>query len=183
MRRLLFAILASCCLYTLHVPVISAQEVDTSNAPPYRQINTQARPIEGITVIGQQSLFRLRRRITEKEEKIFAFFNANNSSDQMDIICDKRASTGTHILRRVCEPRFLKNLRSDMARGFRSGFNSFYSQQDLMYEAEPDFKKLQNELLSVMLTNRDFAEMLGDLADLSDNYEAHREELFPKDND
>jgi len=183
MSRLLLAILVSCGLCTLVVPVLSAQETDNSSTPPSRDINNQARPIEGITVIGQQSLFRLRRRITEKEEEIFAFFNANNSSEQMDIICDKRASTGTYISRRVCEPRFLKNLRSDMTRASRSGFNSFNSHGDLVYKAEPDFEKLQNELLAIMLTNRDFAEMLGDLADLSDNYDAHREELFSKDND
>ncbi len=183
MSRLLLTILASCCLCTLVVPVLSAQEADTSNTPPSREINTQPRPIEEITVIGQQSLFRLRRRIKEKEEEIFAFFNANNSSDRMDIICDKRAPTGTFIPRRVCEPRFLKGLRSEMAGGALRGFNNYYSQGDLIYEAEPDFEKLQNELLSVMVTNKDFAEMLGDLADMSDNYDAHREELFPKDND
>ena len=70
-----------------------------------------------------------------------------------------------------------------MARGFRRGFNSFYSRRDLIYEAEPDFEKLQNEMLSVMVTNKDFAEMLVDLVDLSDNYGAHRAVLFPIDND
>jgi len=165
------------------VPLLSAQEADTSATPPSREINTQPRAIEEITVIGQQSLFRLRRRIVEKEEEIFAFFNANNNSDRMDIICDKRAQTGTHISRRVCEPRFFKDLRSDMARGFRRGFNTFYSHRDLVYEAEPDFEKLQNEMLSVMTVNSDFAEMLVDLVDLSDNYKAHQAEIFPKDND
>ena len=183
MGRLLLTLLASCCLYILVLPVLSAQEADTSNSLPSREINTQPRPIEEITVIGQQSLARLRRLVKEKEEKIFAFFNANNSSDRMDIICGKRAPTGTFIMRRVCEPRFLKDLRSEMARGFRRGFNSFYSRRDLIYEAEPDFEKLQNEMLLVMVTNKDFAEMLVDLVDLSDNYGAHRAVLFPIDND
>jgi hypothetical protein len=171
--------LVSFCFYS----VLSAQETKTSDTPPAREINTQARPIEEITVIGQQSLFRLRQRVIEKEEDIFEFFNANNSSNQMDIICNRRAPIGSQITRRLCEPRFFKNLRSEKTRGELAGFNVFYTHGDLMFEAEPDFEKLQNELLSTMLTNRNFAEMLGDLADLSDNYKAHREELFPKDND
>ena len=91
MSRLLLAILVSCGLCTLVVPVLSAQETDNSSTPPSRDINNQARPIEGITVIGQQSLFRLRRRITEKEEEIFA--NLTSSGDWNALPWDLKVET------------------------------------------------------------------------------------------
>lgn len=142
---------------------------------------SRPRPIEEITVVGQQSLFRLRRRIVEKEDEIFAFFNDNNSSDRMDILCSNRASTGTYIQRRVCEPRFFKEHRSFQARGFRQGFNSLYTNDDLLFEMQGNFDKLQNEMNALMLENEEFASKLADLADLTENYEAHRSEMFPKD--
>ena len=141
---------------------------------------SRSRPIEEITVVGQQSLFRLRRRIVEKEDEIFAFFNDNNSSNRMDILCGNRASTGTYIPRRVCEPRFFKELRSFQARGYRQGFNQFYSQQDLLFESQGDFDKLQNEMTALMAENKEFASKLADLVDLTENYEAHRNEMFPQ---
>jgi hypothetical protein len=41
-----------------------------------------------------------------------------------------------------------------------------------------DFEKLQNEMLTLMLTNKEFAEALADLADLAENHDAHRGLMF-----
>jgi hypothetical protein len=158
-----------------------ASELPTDTAERVRQ-TSRPRPIEEISVVGQQSLFRLRRRVIEKEDEVFAFFNANNSSNRMDIICGKRVKTGTHIPRRVCEPRFLKNLRSFQTRGFLRGFSStFNSQQQLLFESTGDFDQLQSEISELMLSSEEFANMLADYADLTDNYAAHRAEMFDKD--
>jgi len=185
-------------LIAFSTSVVIAQEPDSTSAPstidaeqggeipsdtvqPAQQ-TPRPRPIEEITVVGQQSLFRLRRLIIEKEDEIFAFFNANNSSNRMDIICGKRVKTGTYIPRRVCEPRFLKNLRSYQARGFRRGFTtSSYSQQDLLFESAEDFDQLQSEINGLMLSSEAFADILADYADLTDNYAAHRAAMFTKD--
>ena len=74
---------------------VSSQESESSD-----EITPSAQPIEEISVIGQRTLSRLHLRITEMEDEIYAFFNANNSSDRMDIICTRRRPTGTNILLR-----------------------------------------------------------------------------------
>ena len=155
-------------------------EITTDTAEPAQQ-TSRPRPIEEITVVGQESLFRLRQRVIEKEDEIFAFFNANNSSNRMDIICRNLARTGTYIPRRVCEPRFLKNLRSYTARGYRQGFDTFYSQQDLLFVSAGDFERLKSEMDELMLSSDEFADILAELADLADNYAAQRAAMFDKD--
>ena len=138
----------------------------------------EARLIEEITVIGQKSLARLRLRIIEKENGIYNFFNAQNSSDRLDIICNKRRPTGTNILQRQCEPRFLKALRVEKTRDASMGFGVGFNQYDLVGLSHQDFEKLENEMLALMAANKAFADSLADLVDLTENLAAHRQAIF-----
>ena len=175
MVRLLHSLFIPCILIGLTTTVVSAQEPDSTDTA-----NTAStpRPIEEITVVGQKSLARLRLRIDEKEAEIYNFFNANNSSRRMDIICTKRRPTGTHLLKRECEPRFLKQLRVEKTRDGRMGIGTGYNQLDLVGWSEQDFENLQNEMLAMMALNNEFARHLADLVDLTDNYNTHRKAMF-----
>jgi len=157
---------------------ISASFAQEPEATETTATGIEARPIEEITVIGQKSLARLRLRITEKETEIYNFFNAQNSSDRMDIICSKRRPTGTHILQRECEPRFLKALRVEKTRDARMGIGVGFNQYDLVGLSRQDFEKLQNEMLALMAANKAFADSLADLVDLTENLTAHRQAIF-----
>ena len=152
---------------------VSSQETESSD-----ETTPSAQPIEEISVIGQRTLSRLHLRITEKEDEIYAFFNANNSSDRMDIICTKRRPTGTNILLRECEPRFIKNLRVEKTRDQRLGIGVGFTQGDLVGLSAQDFENLQNEMLSLISTNTEFAEKMAELVYLSEDYEAQRKALF-----
>ena len=155
-----------------------AQEPEATETTETTATGIEARPIEEITVIGQKSLARLRLRIFEKEDEIYNFFNAQNSSDRMDIICRKRRPTGTNILQRECEPRFLKALRVEKTRDGRMGIGVGFTQYDLVGWSRQDFEKLQNEMLALMASNKAFADILADLVDLTENLTAHRQAIF-----
>ena len=155
-----------------------AQEPEATETTETIETGIQARPIEEITVIGQKSLARLRLRITEKETEIYNFFNAQNSSDRMDIICSKRRPTGTNMLQRQCEPRFLKALRVEKTRDGRMGIGVDFNQYDLVGLSRQDFEKLQNEMLALMASNKAFADILADLVDLTENLAAQRQAIF-----
>lgn len=173
MSRFLYAILAFFLLIGLANTSVSAQEADSSAA-----VVPTPKPIEEISVIGQRSLARLRLRIFEKEEEIFGFFNANNSSDRMDIICSTRRPTGTNMRKRECEPKFIKDLRVEKTRDARMGIGVGFTHGDLVGLAAQDYEKLQNEMLSLMSANKEFSDALADLVDLTENYEAHRQAVF-----
>lgn len=177
MGRLVRVLLIICFLTGATTTVVSAQEPDSADTT---NTTSTPRPIEEITVVGQRSLARLRLRVFEKEDDIYAFFNANNSSRRMDIICIKRRPTGTHILKRECEPRFLKQLRVEKTRDGRMGIGVGYNQRDLVGLSAQDFENLQNEMLALMTSNEEFARHLADLVDFTENYEAHRKAMFEK---
>jgi len=177
MGRFLQILCIPCILMGLTATVVFAQELDSTDMKNTASVE---RPIEEITVVGQQSLTRLRLRMDEKEAEIYNLFNANNSSRRMDIICTKRRPTGTYMLKRECEPRFLKQLRVEKARDARMGIGVGYSQLDLVGLSAQDFKNLQNEILALMASNKEFARYLADLVDLTENYETNSKAMLPE---
>ena len=177
MGRFLQILCIPCILMGLTATVVFAQELDSTDMKNTASVE---RPIEEITVVGQQSLTRLRLRMDEKEAEIYNLFNANNSSRRMDIICTKRRPPGTYMLKRECEPRFLKQLRVEKARDARMGIGVGYSQLDLVGLSAQDFKNLQNEILALMASNKEFARYLADLVDLTENYETNSKAMLPE---
>ena len=177
MDRFLQTLSITCILMGLTATVVFSQEPDSTDTKKTASVE---RPIEEITVVGQQSLTRLRLRMDEKEAEIYNLFNANNSSRRMDIICTKRRPTGTYMLKRECEPRFLKQLRVEKARDARMGIGVGYSQLDLVGLSAQDFKNLQNEILALMASNKEFARYLADLVDLTENYETISKAMLPE---
>ena len=155
---------------------VSSQETESSD-----EVTVSDRPIEEISIVGQRSLSRLRLRVRETENEIYAFFNDNNSSDRFDIICTNRRPTGTYIMKRECEPRFLKNLRVEKTRDQIMGIGVSFTQGDLVGLSAQDFENLQNEMLSLMSTNPEFAEKLAELVNLSEDYETQRKTIFDND--
>lgn len=136
------------------------------------QASEPTRPPEQITVLGQRSLRQLRMRIEDKQAEIFDYFNANNSSDRFDILCDRRRITGSHIRIRECEPRFLKNLRVDRTRQYRMGINTNPGHRELVELAAEDYAHLQAEMQRLMRDHPPFAEDLAGLAVLQQEFES-----------
>ena len=58
--------------------------------------------------------------------------------------------------------------------GIRAGYN----QLDLVRRSAQDFENLQNEMLALMASNKEFARYLADLVDLTENYETHYKAIF-----
>ncbi|MDP6736284.1 MAG: hypothetical protein QF732_07265 [Nitrospinaceae bacterium] len=175
MGRLVRVLLIVCSLTGATTTVVSAQESDSADTT---NTTSTPRPIEEITVVGQPSLARLRLRVLETENEIYAFFNANNSSDRMDIVCIRRRKTGSHILRRECEPRFIRDLRVQKTRDARMGIGVDFTQRDLVGWSAQDYEKLENEMLTLVTRNKEFSDKLADLVDLTENLEAHRKAMF-----
>lgn len=175
MGRLFHALLTLCVLTGLQFSAVSAQQPESADA---ESSGTAAKPIEEISVTGQRSLARLRLRIDQKQTEIFNFFNDNNSSDRMDIICRSRRATGTNILKKECEPRFLRDLRVEKTRDQNLGIGVPFTQYDLVGLSAQDFVWLQNEMLVLMSKNKEFAKILADLVDLSENLEIETSSLF-----
>ena len=161
-------VLAVCSLIGMAFSTVSAQQSDSSDAP----IATPGTGFtEEIIVIGKESLSQLKFRIKENEEAIFSFFNANNSSNRMNIDCYQRKPVGSNIAKRVCEPKFLTDLRVEKTRDARMGIGVNFLERDLVSLSAQDFYQLQNEMLSLSAKHKEFSDALEALADLVASYD------------
>jgi len=100
-----------------------AASTDAVGSTPTSSVTS---PIPGLTleeviVYGNRTLDSLRQEVFRAEDAFYDAFNAVNSSDEYDISCTRRAPTGSRMLRRVCEARFVKDLNADFARAFLRG--------------------------------------------------------------
>jgi hypothetical protein len=80
-------------------------------------VENVAEPPEEITVTGK-SMAAARSELHRAQEQVFTVFNSLNSDDEYDIHCESRASTGSHIKRRVCEANFVGDATSAEAMAF-----------------------------------------------------------------
>ena len=124
------------------------------------------RQIEEIQVIGARTFFSLRMQIVEEENKLYGMFNELNSNDDFDIECQKIAPTGTHISQRVCEPRFVIEMRARMARDWVSGIGELNSTSDLGVETADQMGKLEEEHDRIAIEHPEYLETLRSFSDL-----------------
>lgn len=77
--------------------------------------------LEEVIVYGDRTLNSLRLEVYRAEEAFYDAFNAVNSNDEFDISCKRRAQTGSRMVRRVCEARFVSDLNADFAQAWLRG--------------------------------------------------------------
>jgi hypothetical protein len=184
MGRLLTLTLALLFLIEVSTTIAFAQQSDSTDSAIVSgtpKIPPSATQIEEITVIGIQSLNNMRARIEYVEDEIYTFFNANNSSNRMDIVCSKRRPTGTNMLKRECEPRFLVEMRVLKTREAQIGIGVDFNQEDLVGWSRADFEVLQSEMLDLIAKHPEFSDKLAQLSDLVEDYAAKAKEVIGDD--
>ena len=138
------------------------------------------RPIEEIQVLGTRTLYSIRMEIVDEENKIFSMFNELNSDDRFDILCDNIAPTGSHIKQRVCEPRFVTDMRARMAQDYLRGIGMLNGSSDLEVETALEREELEKEHLRIAVEHPEYLEMLTELTNLRDTLESRRNDQWSK---
>ena len=138
------------------------------------------RPIEEIQVLGTRTLYSIRMEIVDEENKIFSMFNELNSDDRFDIFCDNIAPTGSHIKQRVCEPRFVTDMRARMAQDYLRGIGMLNGSSDLEVETALEREELEKEHLRIAVEHPEYLEMLTELTNLRDTLESRRNDQWSK---
>ena len=107
-------------------------------------------------------------------------FNELNSDDRFDIFCDNIAPTGSHIKQRVCEPRFVTDMRARMAQDYLRGIGMLNGSSDLEVETALEREELEKEHLRIAVEHPEYLEMLTELTNLRDTLESRRNEQWSK---
>ena len=155
------------------------EETDSLNATSSIP-QASGRPIEEIQVLGTRTLYSIRMEIVDEENKIFSMFNELNSDDKFDILCDNIAPTGSHIKQRVCEPRFVTDMRARMAQDYLRGIGMLNGSSDLEVETALEREELEKEHLRIAVEHPEYLEMLTELTNLRDTLESRRNDQWSK---
>ena len=155
------------------------EETDSLNATSSIP-QASGRPIEEIQVLGTRTLYSIRMEIVDEENKIFSMFNELNSDDRFDILCDNIAPTGSHIKQRVCEPRFVTDMRARMAQDYLRGIGMLNGSSDLEMETALEREELEKEHLRIAVEHPEYLEMLTELTNLRDTLESRRNDQWSK---
>jgi len=143
-----------------------AEGISEASNPVPTAPQDSGRQIEEIQVIGTRTFFRLRMQIVEEENKLYGMFNELNSNDDFDIECENIAPTGTHISQRVCEPRFVIEMRASMAQDWLLGIGELNSTSDLRVETADQMAKLEEEHDRIVIEHPEYLETLRNFVDL-----------------
>ena len=186
MDRLLGSIITSCFLIGISSPLVLAQDAES---PVTAETTEESRPIEEITVLGQQTFFSLRMAIESLEEEVFGLFNELNSTDEFDIKCTREVYSGSHILKRVCMSTFLRealaqNTQDYLATNYviapgvarRTGMQLTGFQ--IKGEVSQKSQALEAEMTRLVLENESLFQALQKLTTLTGALEAKKEENF-----
>lgn len=163
------------------------------------QAATSVYPIEEITVTGERTLLSMKNQIRRIEEDMYRSFNALNKSDELDIFCDNKTQTTSHITQHSCEPVFLSNLKKENAQHtlsqlrnaftddgldieqLESGLGLLESEKALKDQMRHKYEELNNEILRVAQENPEYMNALLQIAKLKVEYETARKSAFASD--
>ncbi|MCI5105985.1 MAG: hypothetical protein MRY76_04675 [Pseudomonadales bacterium] len=134
-----------------------------SALPAFAQDNAE----EGeVVVIGELNRAEVTQFIEEAEDQLYAIFNANNDDDRFDIECGDFTPTGSHIKRRVCEPRFMTEARAENVTDSRFTDQTLLTDTGLRADQQANYEELQEKMEELSRNNAQFREIAGILQQL-----------------
>lgn len=128
---------------------------------------------EDLIIISELSRSEVNAFIIEAEDQLYKLFNANNENDANDIHCTKVKSTGSNISKRVCEPNFLVNARTNNRTDLKDSFALSETQRAVNGSMQEEYKQLQSEMEALTESNQQFREISLILSQLN----AHKKKL------
>jgi hypothetical protein len=108
--------------------------------------------------------------------KFYDELNALNTISKFDLICERKSAKGSRIVKRACEPRFLKDTRAqlvqdNLARRGKRGSANIPSEDEVKLAAKDDQIAYQKHIQSLLLTNEGVRQTFIDLQNLVAKYQ------------
>ena len=136
--------------------------------------------MEEVEIRGTR-LYEMREAIIKTEDRFFARYNELNKIQEFDIVCNKRASTGTVISQRVCRTRAVDTAQSDEARSLlldvvQDGGSSHAPEaSQVLLAKEPEYEA---NMLKILNSDRELKKLVKEHERLEQRYAKARKEQF-----
>lgn len=140
-------------------------------------VQSQAEPIEELEVIGRRSLLTFRFEMYRAEDRMYAMFNELNGSDDLDVICETRAKTGSRIAQRQCVRRYMKEAQARNAADGLRGYAPFKSAVQMWGENQSYHAQFSEQVNKLMAENPEFVTAIAETVKARDRYAVEREHV------
>lgn len=118
LKNIVFVTMAGLLLLGLSMPAVCQSEPAEADEPPM--------VMEEVIVLGNKSLFELKRELHMAEEVLFDLFNSFNTDDDLDVRCYRQAPIGSRIKQRVCKTRLHRELLRKASQSMMQGERYVY---------------------------------------------------------
>ena len=175
MGLLFRTLLNTVCFSGVIITTALAQEIELSTDS---DDDSGARAIEEITVIGGQSLYRLRLVIEAKEEEVYEIFNELNGNDEFDITCAREVYIGSYIPKRDCMAAFLRKAQARNTQNYLNCIDIQLTRKSIPGEVREKAQEMEAEMTRLAQGNESFFRALQNLAELLGAYEQKKARRF-----
>jgi hypothetical protein len=143
-------------------------------ATPATPVDPAQRAIEEIEVIGQRSLLSWRFQMYSAEDRMYEMFNTLNSSDELDVECEQRQLTGSHMAFRFCNRRYMEDAQAENAIDAFRGYAFPKGPMQLWAENARTHEKFDADVKRLVAEHPEFAAAIKEMAAARERYFAER---------
>lgn len=162
----------------ISIALLVSATASAQDAPATAETRQRIRLPYEVVVTPTVTRTRLRSLIQEVTEDFVARFNELNLDDDYDVQCYTDTPTGSHLRKRLCEPTFFIEARSENSSQYmddiRNGHTGFLlSSNALLKETHREYETLQekfDEFTSSDKELRGIGLVLGSLKERLENY-------------
>lgn len=178
MRTCFLKIVCGACL-ALCPGVVPAQQ-DVQQAEASQNISQETpepvrdSEIDEITVVGDETVPRLRHKLKRLDEEFFRRYNELNDNDEFDMICKRETRLGSQIPRTVCHSRLHRERLSENASDALEEDGSYFIVSRSWRSQH--YRKVRDNVTRVLEQSPELSQMMSNRAEIRRRIEALKEE-------
>ncbi|MDJ0916352.1 MAG: hypothetical protein QNJ05_01225 [Woeseiaceae bacterium] len=133
-----------------------------------------ATDVEEITVVGEESVPRLRSKLRRLDQEFFRLYNELNTNDELDMICKRETRIGSQMPRTVCRSRLHRERQSEQAQDLLDEDGSYFA-VSRSWRAR-HYKKVRDNVMRVLGESAELTQMMESRAALRRRIETLKQE-------
>ena len=148
-----------------------------ADEPPSNEASP-ANDIEEITVVGDETVPRLRNKLRRIDQEFFSLYNELNANDELDMICKRETRIGSQIPRTVCKSRRHRELQSERAQDVFEEDGAYFSVSQSWRSKH--YKEVRDNVTRVLGESAELTKMMQNRAAVRRRIETLKEEQANK---
>ncbi len=168
-------LVATLFLLLVASPALAAETDSGEPTPADDRVNAEAQAMEEVTVLGQMNMTQLEKAVERAKLDFWDAYNSVNEIDEYRMVCEKVATTGTHMKTLRCAPSYyLEASRKQTERSARSGGFGSRNSRSIARSLEKKKKEADAHMVALIEENPELLEKWNYLLAANQTYEQRK---------